>query len=160
MKAVVVICGGRSAEHEVSIMSAKTVVTELARKGFPVQLVGIDLRGRTMTPEELTNHFPDLPKGVEVPSCVSWITHLCDLSPESTVIFPVLHGPYGEDGTIQGFFELLRIPYVGSGVGASAVGMNKIYTKRLLISEGIPVLPFTTLNQKNWEQNRAEHLER
>lgn len=158
MRTVVVICGGRSAEHDVSIMSARTVVTELAGKGFPVHLLGIDSRGHTMTSGELTDHFPDLPEGVEVPSSDGWIGYLCGLSPERTVIFPVLHGPYGEDGTIQGLFELLGIPYVGSGVGASAVGMNKIYTKRLLIAEGIPVLPFTMFHQKEWEENRGEQL--
>lgn len=151
------VCGGRSAEHEISILSAQTVVSELVRQGFPVRLLGIASDGGTMTREALSDHFSELPDSVEMPAVSNWIDYLGSLSSE-VVVFPVLHGPYGEDGTVQGLLELLGLPYVGSGIGASAVGMNKIYTKRILKSEGIPILPFLTVDYSSWQERSAESL--
>lgn len=155
MKTVIVICGGRSAEHEISLLSARTVVSELAGRGFRVQLIGINPDGGGMTQSTLSDHFQQLPETVTIPEIDGWINYLCGLSPDEIVVFPVLHGPFGEDGTVQGLLELLGIPYVGSGVGASAVGMNKVYTKRLLKSEGIPVLPFATMDYQGWRAEGA-----
>jgi D-alanine-D-alanine ligase len=78
------------------------------------------------------------------------------LDRKNTIVFPVLHGPLGEDGTVQGLLEVIGLPYVGAGVGASAVGMNKIYCKSILRAAGIPVLPWMTLNRAEWAGKQTE----
>ncbi|MEK7583492.1 MAG: D-alanine--D-alanine ligase family protein [Patescibacteria group bacterium] len=113
-----VICGGKSPEHEISLMSARNVIEAFDTKKFEVREIKIDKDG-------------------------SWeIPHKGDID----VAFPVLHGPYGEDGTIQGMLEMLDIPYVGAGVLGSAIGMDKEVTKRLLNEAGIRNARFAVLH--------------
>jgi len=151
-----VVFGGRSGEHEVSLRSAVSILKEASRSTYRVTPVGIRKDGswRAMTAAKAARVPADkLPKAVlqrGVP--VALVPHaggarlialgggvLC----RPGAVFPVLHGTYGEDGTIQGLFEMCAVPYVGSGVTGSAVAMDKVLTKRILRDGGIPIVPFT-----------------
>ena len=148
-----VIFGGRSAEHEVSIVSAASVIGALDKDKYEVLPIGITPEGRWLSSGkalELLKQRADvenLPEHILVPDPrKQGLVELKDSSAQLTpqridVAFPVLHGPYGEDGTIQGLFELADIPYVGSGVLGSALGMDKVVQKQLLRQMKIPVTP-------------------
>jgi len=131
---LMVICGGQSSEHIVSRMSCTSVMNNLNKNNYEVTLVGIDKDGIWY---ELNQNQEDLAKD-------SWLDNakiipgVFDLLREQDVILPVLHGAYGEDGTIQGLFELAGVPYVGCRVLGSSVSMDKIYTKKILQTAGIP----------------------
>lgn len=154
-----VLFGGRSAEHEVSLMSAKNVINAINKEKYDVTLIGIDKKGRWLFGD--SNSFLihtgkskkiELEKNYKkvVPSNESKV--LINLSErqnfgEIDVVFPVLHGPYGEDGTIQGLLKLASIPFVGAGVLGSAIGMDKDVMKRLLRDAGIPIAEFLVLKK-------------
>jgi D-alanine-D-alanine ligase len=125
-----VIFGGRSGEHEVSLVSGRAVMANLDRRKYQVTPILISRDGQ-WTPD--------------------W-TALRRLD----VVFPVLHGPYGEDGTIQGLLEMLGLPYVGSGVLGSAAAMDKDIAKRLFVSAGLPVAPYLSLEQSEWTRSPAK----
>ena len=137
MKKVLVLFGGMSTEHEVSRVSASYVLQNIKKDKFEVGVVGIDKDGTFL---EYVGKYEDIPGDnwknytKEIPDLVSYIK-------EYDVAFPVLHGLYGEDGTIQGLFELLKIPYVGCKVLASSVAMDKIYTKIVFDRAGIKQTP-------------------
>ena len=148
-----VIFGGRSAEHEVSIVSATSVIHALDKNKYEVLPIGITPEGRWLSSAKALELFRDranienLPEHILVPDPrKQGLIELKDSSAQEVpqqidVAFPVLHGTYGEDGTIQGLFELADIPYVGSGVLGSAVGMDKVVQKQLLRQAKIPVAP-------------------
>jgi D-alanine-D-alanine ligase len=160
---VAVVFGGRSNEHAISCVSAGSILRNLDPQRFEVVAVGITPEGSWV----LTDGDPDalaisnrrLPEvtaasGTELalPADPRRSGQLVSLQPGASdvlasvdVVFPVLHGPYGEDGTIQGLLELAGVPYVGAGVLASAAGMDKEFTKKLLVAEGLPVGPHAVL---------------
>ncbi len=160
MENIIVLCGGRSAEHEISIISARAIIKGLNESGYKVQVLGIKKDGSSFTSLEISETL-SLPSGryLDYPECKNWISWLSLLENNNTVVFPVLHGPYGEDGTVQGLLELLGLAYVGAGVSGSAVGMNKIHTKEILKSHGLPVLPWITVHRSELENGKAETLE-
>ncbi|MEQ1500638.1 MAG: D-alanine--D-alanine ligase family protein [Myxococcota bacterium] len=162
---VVVLFGGRSAEHEVSILSARNVVAALDRDRFEVTLVGIDRSGRWLLQQEslllAAARDPRLAKLNEAAPPVALPAHLGGTlaiggAPDQAVdvVFPVLHGPMGEDGTVQGLLELSGVPYVGAGVLGSAVGMDKDVMKRLLRDAGLPLVPHVTIRAVDWARDR------
>jgi D-alanine-D-alanine ligase len=154
---VAVVFGGRSNEHAISCVSAGSILRNLDPQRFDVVAVGITPDGSWMLtdgdPDALAITNRQLPgvsseSGTELALAADpqRAGQLVSLSPGGTevlasvdVVFPVLHGPYGEDGTIQGLLELAGVPYVGAGVLASAAGMDKEFTKKLLLAEGLPV---------------------
>jgi D-alanine-D-alanine ligase len=153
-----ILFGGKSAEHEVSLQSAKNIFDALDRNKYTPMLIGIDKSGRWLLREEsqfLLN--PEDPKAIRlneagdsvalIPQSRGSIAHLNSLKQEQVidVIFPILHGPFGEDGTVQGLLKLADIPFVGAGVLASAVGMDKDVMKRLLRDGGVPIGNFISL---------------
>ncbi|MFW5689859.1 MAG: D-alanine--D-alanine ligase [Spirochaetota bacterium] len=152
---VAVVFGGRSAEHEISLLSAQNVVASLDPTKYEPVLIGIDRAGRWFL-NEGSMHLLDaqdagrirLAENAREVGLVSTgpSSHLVErggsILGEIDVLFPVLHGPYGEDGTIQGLAKLADIPCVGAGVLGSAVGMDKDVMKRLLRDAGIDVAPF------------------
>lgn len=160
-----IIFGGRSGEHEISLRSARSIVDAIDRDRYDVTLIGIDRAGRWHMLDEpgfhqLTNAaLPALDgSGTEVllPARPGRHDLIVPGEPAASlgkldVLFPVVHGTFGEDGTIQGLLELADIPYVGSGVLGSAVGMDKDIQKRLLQAAGIPVVPFLTVKRRQWE---------
>ncbi|MCP4247193.1 MAG: D-alanine--D-alanine ligase, partial [bacterium] len=138
MPAVLVLFGGKSAEHEVSCESAATVADSLIAAGHDVTLVGIDPEGGwhlvEAAPRPLVAEGD--PVALSVPEGI--LRHGVQTVPFDAA-FPVLHGPFGEDGTIQGLFEVIGVPYVGAGVLASAAAMDKDVANRLLTHAGLPV---------------------
>ncbi len=152
-----ILFGGKSAEHEVSLQSAKNVIDSLDQDQYDVVLIGIDKQGRWLLNDTsqflLHQQNPKLIKLNQTHETVALVpesggalanltTHQSDTSLD--VVFPILHGPYGEDGTVQGLLKLAQVPFVGSGVTGSAVGMDKDIMKRLLRDAGIPTAPFLT----------------
>lgn len=145
-----VLFGGRSAEHEVSLVSAASVINALDKSKYDIVPIGITKEGRWLSTvnaiQLLKEHAPieQLPEHVLLPDPRKQsLVNISGAFPQDAhhldVIFPVIHGTFGEDGTIQGLFELADIPYVGTGVLGSAIGMDKIVAKRLLQQAKIPV---------------------
>ena len=150
-----ILFGGKSAEHEVSLQSAKNVIDAIDKEKYDVVPMGIDKCGRWVlgkTSDLLCNS--DDPKLIKlnqssknialVPQSDGQISDLTGMQTDNAidVVFPILHGPFGEDGTVQGLLKLANIPFVGAGVLGSAVGMDKDIMKRLLRDAGIPITKF------------------
>ncbi len=155
MENIIVLCGGRSAEHEISIISARAIVKGLNQSGYKAQVLGIRKDGSSFRSDEISSIL-GLPASncLHYPENDHWLSWLSLLRDHDSVVFPVLHGPYGEDGTVQGLLELLDMPYVGAGVSGSAVAMNKIHTKEILKSHGLPVLPWITVNKRDLDSGK------
>ncbi len=158
-----VIFGGRSGEHEVSVRSAASVIEAMDRKKYEVLPIAISREGKWLSPPEAANLLPQdaqaLPLGpanamipkATWPFSATHRTEVCSpltrnggalASQRLDVVFPVLHGPFGEDGTLQGLLEMANIPYVGCGVLASACGMDKVAMKFLFLQAGLPMCKY------------------
>lgn len=152
-----IIYGGRSCEHEVSISSAASIASALDRSRYDVTLIGIDKRGhwRLESEEHLRlGKISDAGSREIVPVMQGKRAALLERGARShtleiDVFFPVVHGTFGEDGSLQGFLRLLDVPFVGSGVLGSAVGMDKDVMKRLLRDAGIPIARFVTVRDQD-----------
>lgn len=140
---VLVVFGGRSGEHEVSVSSARSVVAAVEALGHHPECVGITRQGRWVRADPRTS---DRVTDGEPYTLRTEPTGPLDVD----VAFPVLHGPYGEDGALQGLFELADVPYVGAGIEGSAVGMNKVTHKRLFVEAGLPVVDFVAFTRDEW----------
>ena len=161
MVRVMVVFGGRSGEHEVSLASARAITSALQKGGrHEVVPVGITRSGRWIHSGDpmrelesnrkelrddatLETSGPPATAGEKLPAGLGSVD----------VVFPVLHGPYGEDGTIQGMLELAGVPYVGSGVLGSAVGMDKITMKKVFAHHGLPQVEWTGLTRGEWKND-------
>jgi D-alanine-D-alanine ligase len=173
---VAVVFGGRSSEHGISVVTAGAVLRAIDRTKYDVLPIGITREGRwALTADEpermaiTDRQVPDVEQlaesaegGVVLP--VDPSTREVGYSEpgsvpkalgEVDVVFPMLHGPYGEDGTLQGLLELSGTPYVGSGVLASAVGQDKEYMKRVFTSFGLPVGPYLVIRPREWERDES-----
>ena len=168
---VAVVFGGRSAEHEISILSARFIVESLNREKFDPVLIGIDKSGRWHLQEEalllgsardprlvkLNQAMPDVALAAHpLPSGEAALAIEGSGQAAIDVVFPVLHGPMGEDGSVQGLLELAGVPYVGSGVLGSAVGMDKDVMKRLLEQAEIPIVRHVTVRHAAWRKGNEE----
>jgi D-alanine-D-alanine ligase len=168
-----IVFGGKSAEHEVSLLSAKNVVESIDQTKYEPVLIGIDKNGEWHLRDEarflLNSHDPkriqlhpiDHPIALVPKEEKQALVSLKDAGHQRAldVIFPVLHGTYGEDGTIQGLLKMANIPFVGAGVLGSAVGMDKDVMKRLMRDAGIPVAKFLTIyrhQQKQFDFNTVK----
>jgi len=159
-----VIFGGRSGEHEVSLVSARSIMKALDSDKYDVIPIGITKKGRWLVGADPQNLLPEPPKNPSGESeCKTALlgdpSHkgmilLDNAKPidkiKLDVIFPIVHGTYGEDGTLQGMLELADIPYVGCGVLASAIGMDKTSQKRVFRDAGLPVVKFREFLRKEW----------
>ncbi len=173
---VAVVFGGRSSEHVISVVTAGAVLRAIDRTKYDVLPIGITQDGRwALTaddPERMAIVDRRLPKveeltesgegGVVLPVdpanrevVYSEPGSVPKALGEVDVVFPVLHGPYGEDGTLQGLLELSGVPYVGSGVLASAVGQDKEYMKRVFTSFGLKVGPYLVIRPREWERDQS-----
>ncbi|MEY2506491.1 MAG: D-alanine-D-alanine ligase [Verrucomicrobiota bacterium] len=174
---VAVLYGGRSGEHEVSLQSAASVINHLDRDRFEIVPVAIDKQGRwhlndvsLIEGRKALPVFKDAPKVILPPNVAdagsgSALISLGEPGEARAidVVFPVVHGPLCEDGTIQGLLELADVPYVGCGVLASAVAMDKEMAKRVARDAGIPIVPYVSLRHEQWkkdERSAAEKIER
>ncbi|NOZ05298.1 MAG: D-alanine--D-alanine ligase [Chloroflexi bacterium] len=147
-----VLFGGRSGEHEVSLASARSVMDAMDRTRYEVVPIGITNEGRWLVEKDswatLDRAFRQnqrIPGGSLLPPEA--------LLQSVDVIFPVLHGPYGEDGTIQGLLELVNVPYVGAGVTGSAVGMDKELMKAAFVRAGLDIVPYRVFLRRQWEED-------
>jgi D-alanine-D-alanine ligase len=135
---VAIICGGKSSEHEISCISASGVISAIDKSKFQPSLIGITKSGKWVSLPADTNfeitgdNLPEVPENAPEIK----IDQI-----KADVVFPILHGPFGEDGTIQGLFEMIDMPYVGNGVLASAVAMDKDFAKQIFKAHGIQVAP-------------------
>ncbi|MEU9106521.1 D-alanine--D-alanine ligase family protein [Streptomyces xanthophaeus] len=171
---VAVVFGGRSSEHAISVVTAGAVLRSIDRSKYEVLPIGITTDGRWAltadAPERMAISDGKLPDAGRLAESEGSVVLSVDPASrevvytepgavpkalgEVDVVFPVLHGPYGEDGTLQGLLELSGIPYVGSGVLASAVGQDKDYMKRVFTSFGLRVGPYVTIRPREWEADR------
>jgi D-alanine-D-alanine ligase len=150
---VAILFGGKSGEHEVSLLSAASVLNAIDRTKYDVTMIGIGKDGRWLMGESARA----LLEGRLAPQKELGTGTALAANPASAlltdVVFPVLHGTFGEDGTIQGLFELADIAYVGSGVLGSAAGMDKDAAKRLFAAAGLPIPKHVTLLRSEWKAN-------
>src|SRR3989338_5804570 len=149
-----VIFGGRSGEHEVSLVSASSVIKFLDKKKYQIIPIGISPAGRWLVKNPLASLKA---KNIKEPGR--------RLLPESVmarcdVMFPVLHGSYGEDGTIQGMLEMADLPYVGAGVLASALGLDKVVQKQIFAQAGLPLVKYQWFFVSQWRRQRSKILKR
>ena len=165
---VAVLFGGKSAEHEISLLSAKNIVEAIDKKKYQVVLIGIDKKGRWyLNEDQQLLRRAETPKPIRfdresnalalVPGnrAKQWIRLSGRRAQRpADVVFPVLHGPFGEDGTVQGLLKLANVPFVGAGVLGSAVGMDKDVMKRLLRDAGIRTARFLVLHRS--DRNRMD----
>jgi len=156
-----ILYGGKSAEHEVSLQSAKNIYEAINKSKYDVKLIGIDKKGRWYLNDAeeflLNANNPELINLRNIPGNLALVpgeknnqfvkTANSQSIGEIDVVFPILHGPFGEDGTIQGLLKLANVPFVGASVLGSAVGMDKDVMKRLLRDAKIPIGKFLTYNQ-------------
>jgi len=187
---IAVLFGGRSGEHEVSLVSASSVIEKLDKEKYEVIPIGITKEGRWIAGPESMKFL----KSGEAPSESNFVLPAEPSAPHPSpllreerglkkrakldipspfqgegrvrvwsggenridVVFPVLHGPYGEDGTVQGFLELTGLPYVGCGVLASAVAMDKVVQKKLFAAEGLPQVEYVWFWRDEWEKKQTE----
>jgi D-alanine-D-alanine ligase len=167
-----ILCGGKSGEHEVSLQSAKNIVEAIDREKYEVVLIGIDKSGGWSF---LDAHnfllYPHDPKKIKL---IDSVEHLAVIPGESQelsvnlsgalsvgpvdVVFPVLHGPFGEDGTVQGLLRLADIAFVGAGVLGSAAGMDKDVMKRLLRDSGLPIGEFLVVHRSFLKEINFENV--
>ncbi len=166
-----VIFGGRSGEHEVSLMSARSILGAIDRDKYDVVSIGISKEGRWYAGENVldaleTGQLEGLEPVTIIPEPGPPILYRIvaedrlEAIVELDILFPVLHGTFGEDGTLQGLLEVAEIPYVGAGVLASAVAMDKALFKSLMRSEGIPVLDWMVANSVDLERDADGVLDR
>ncbi|TDC20643.1 D-alanine--D-alanine ligase [Streptomyces sp. 8K308] len=178
---VAVVFGGRSSEHAISVVTAGAVLRAIDRTRYDVLPIGITTDGRwALTaddPDRMAIAERSLPSVEQIaePGTGDVVLPVApgrrevvyseagsvpkDLG-DVDVVFPMLHGPYGEDGTLQGLLELAGVPYVGSGVLSSAVGMDKEYMKRVFTSFGLPVGPYLVMRPREWETDQSGALAR
>ena len=170
---IAVLFGGRSSEHAISCVTAGSVLQAIDREKYDVVPIGITHEGRwvleSADPERLAIKGPDKLPEVDTSRATVALTHhggsqqLVVHEPsevpqtlgEVDAVFPLLHGPWGEDGTIQGLLEMADVRYVGAGVLASAVGMDKHYMKLVMQAQGLPLLPYTVITPRGWERDRT-----
>ena len=167
-----VIFGGRSGEHEVSIRSARAIVESIDRKKFDVVPIAITKEGKWLAPSQSAQLLPASVHGLLPPrtheasgevallgdpshkGLISLETNSQTAAGEKLdVVFPALHGPFGEDGTVQGLLEMADVPYVGCGVLASSCGMDKVTMKSLFVQAGLPICKHIWFLRSQWRNN-------
>lgn len=165
---IYLIYGGKSAEHDISILTAHSIIKAIYFNYYEVVPVYITKAGAWIQGQSLSEpvafsenlylepgsekRFADSQEGQSYGEVIS----PADIQSEDAVIFPVLHGPNGEDGTVQGLFEVLNMPYVGCGVLASASGMDKIVSKHLFQQAGLPQVPYVAVTRNDWKNDREK----
>lgn len=158
-----VLCGGQSSEHSISCLSGASLLSAIDSEKFEPVPIGITQAGQWVSLEGLTQDLaivdgklPVIPVHAPAVSVNRDGVFVGGVNLDIDVMFPVLHGPFGEDGTVQGLLEMFDIPYVGAGVLASAIGMDKATCKRLFMEAGIPTVDFDVFFWKEWQSYKSE----
>jgi len=156
------VFGGRSGEHDVSVVSARSVAAALDHDRYEVIPMAIDRRGRWAAPDTAARVLAESGDRTDEVIRFSGASRLDPrlIDEAFDIAFPILHGPFGEDGTIQGLFEMLDLPYVGCDPTASAVCMDKALTKRLLVQAGLMTPAWVELDRESWSTLKAESTAR
>src|SRR5215212_7095320 len=148
----VLLFGGRSAEHEVSILSARSVAKAAPKERVDVVPVCIARDGRFVAPERSARILAGDEKSLSGDADFSFETW--SRGETIDIVFPMIHGTGGEDGSLQGYLEMLGLPYVGSSVTASAVGMDKVHMKQAFAAAKLPMVDFVPLLEHEWRHER------
>jgi len=156
---VCLLFGGRSGEHEVSLRSVIAIYKNLDKKKFNVVSIYIDKKGDWKIASSPLLPLQKLAEGSSCPF-LPWGKKTFPQTIKANIYFPVLHGPYGEDGTIQGLFEMADVPYVGAGVAASALGMDKALMKTHFKARDLPVVKHLILFEPEWKKKRESILKK
>ena len=175
-KVIGILFGGRSGEHEVSLMSAQGILRAIDKQKYEVMPIGVTKEGRWLAAGDPMSALQSGEADRSDPAALlaepshRGLMRLEEKEPgrgltayevgQVDVVFPVLHGPYGEDGTVQGLLELADIPYVGAGVTASAVGMDKALFKDIMRAHDLPIVPSILIKRRSWDRNPGEVLSR
>jgi D-alanine-D-alanine ligase len=149
---IAVVFGGRSSEHGVSCLTAREVLAAIDAERYEVQPVGITVEGAWV---EETAVWDDVAPGTLPAVRTDLPAFAWERLRDFDAVLPLLHGPWGEDGTVQGLFEMADVRYVGAGVLASAVSMDKPFTKTVFSAAGLPQLPYVTIRPWEWNDDRA-----
>lgn len=155
---IILLYGGQSAEHEISLLSAFSVLNAIYYNYYQVQLIQITKEGQWLK-GPLLSEAPTSEDQLDLVG-TGQVIQPGEIKEEDAIVFPLLHGPNGEDGTIQGFLETIDMPYVGAGVLTSACGMDKIMTKYILQAAGIPQVPYVPVLKNNWKENPKKIFEK
>ncbi len=165
-KTVAILMGGRSGEHEVSLQSAKSVINAINKNKYDIVRIGIDKSGRWLWLNDdnyllnsddpakisLKTNYPE----IYINPTPNKNNFICDdKNIHVDIVFPVLHGTYGEDGTLQGMLDMMGLPYVGAGTAGSSVAMDKDIAKRLFVQAGIPTSDFVSFNKTEWKKDKV-----
>ena len=170
-----VIFGGRSGEHEISIRSARAIIEAVDRRKFEVVPIAITKEGKWLAPAHSAQLLPPALHRLLPANTLSATADVALLGDPShkglvsfeghsitgekiDVVFPALHGPYGEDGTLQGLLEMADVPYVGCGVLASSCGMDKVAMKSLFVQAGLPICKYIWFLRSQWQKDPAKIL--
>jgi D-alanine-D-alanine ligase len=159
---IALVFGGRSEEHEVSVVSARSVDRALDREKYEVVPMAIDRMGLWADAATAQRALAEAPQRTDSVAGFKG-RHRLDprlLEADLDVVFPVLHGPFGEDGTIQGLFEMIDLPFVGCDTASSAVCMDKIFCKRMLAQAGVPTPAWEEIDHTRWAKDRNGVVER
>ncbi|MFH4918830.1 D-alanine--D-alanine ligase [Staphylococcus cohnii] len=152
---VCIVYGGKSAEHDVSILTAQNVLNAIDKEKYQVDIIYITNDGDWKKKENIVDPIDDIDtlRLAEVPAGeISKLLNEGSLGTAYSAVFPLLHGPNGEDGTIQGLFEVLDIPYVGNGVLAASSSMDKLVMKQLFAHRGLPQLPYVSFLRSEYQK--------
>jgi D-alanine-D-alanine ligase len=156
-KTIALLFGGRSAEHEISLLSAASIFNNLDKTKFQISSIFIDKKGSWRVVESPLLSPEKLNKGLSA-TFLPWDKNYSSPLIEADIYFPILHGPYGEDGTIQGLLEMADVPFVGASVMDSAIAMDKAMTKIILKGKNLPVVRHLIIMEKDWKENRENIL--
>lgn len=164
---IILLYGGKSGEHDISILSAYSILNAIYYNYYNVQLVYISREGDWIKGPLLTEppkneevlHFTWPKDETDNSYHIGKVITPCEIKEKDAIVFPVLHGPNGEDGTVQGYLEVLNMPYVGAGVLASATAMDKIMTKYVLQTAGIPQVSYVPVLKSQWKENPKKIFE-
>lgn len=158
---ICIVYGGKSAEHDVSILTAQNVINAIDKDEYKIDIIYITNDGDWKKQSDITKEISDIEtlrlNDVEAGEISQLLTTSNNSKPYSAV-FPLLHGPNGEDGTIQGLFEVLDLPYVGNGVLAASSSMDKLVMKQLFAHRGLPQLPYVSFLRSEYQKYESNIL--
>jgi len=155
-----VLFGGKSGEHEVSLVSAYNVMNAIDRQKYEITKIGITKTGLWMIYQGADENIKNNTWQSDTKNVIMNKADVNVALDNIDIFFPVLHGPNGEDGTVQGYFEVMAKPYVGCGVFASSAGMDKVAAKVLFENAGIPIVPYISFFSEDWQSNKDELIEK
>lgn len=155
-----IVYGGKSAEHSISLLTAKSIINAIDKEKYNVFPIFISLEGNWAKGEQIKSEIKDQNE-LRFTNFNSDISSLLfEDGRKFDLVFPVLHGPNGEDGTIQGFLEIMDIAYVGNNVLSSAAGMDKVVMKQLFAAYDLPQLPYTHFIEYTWKKIKKRLLKK